>query len=59
MDKKDTKEEVGEVMHHENILGHLPHGEDERPWYKQPELRKLYMLMPFLCRKPKRRSVLR
>ncbi|KAF2441529.1 general substrate transporter [Karstenula rhodostoma CBS 690.94] len=46
-DTKDTKAGV-EVMHHEEVLAQLPHGEDERPWYKQPELRKLYMLMPFL-----------
>jgi hypothetical protein len=44
---KDTKEGV-EVMHQEDVLVHLPHGEDQRPWYQQPELRKLYLLMPFL-----------
>ncbi|PSN59655.1 general substrate transporter [Corynespora cassiicola Philippines] len=37
-----------EVFHHEeaDVASHPM--EDTRPWYQQPELRKLYLLMPFL-----------
>ncbi|KAH7401262.1 general substrate transporter [Pyrenochaeta sp. MPI-SDFR-AT-0127] len=43
MEKHDS-----DIVHHEDIpiQGHL--SEDERPWYQQPELRKLYLMMPFL-----------
>jgi len=38
-----------EVMHQEDTSpGSIDYAEDPRPWYKQPELRKLYLMMPFL-----------
>lgn len=43
----EEKNDAVEVMHRENIVTYA-HDEDERPWYQQPELRKLYLLMPFL-----------
>jgi hypothetical protein len=43
----EDKPEV-EVVHQEDISVHCPPAEDSRPWYQQPELRKLYLLMHFL-----------
>ncbi|KAF2188511.1 general substrate transporter [Zopfia rhizophila CBS 207.26] len=37
-----------EVVHTEDVVPLQAPPEDERPWYKQPELRKLYLMMPFL-----------
>ncbi|RAR06329.1 general substrate transporter [Stemphylium lycopersici] len=37
-----------EIIHQEDATLHGPPLEDERPWYKQPQLRKLYLMMPFL-----------
>ena len=39
-----------EVQFHEDVSSPPPAHplEDERPWYKQPELRKLYLMMPLL-----------
>lgn len=37
-----------EIEHHEDFAATFQPSEDERPWYKQPELRKLYLMMPFL-----------
>jgi len=43
----ESKHDV-DVVHQEDASSHVQHFEDERPWYKQPELRKLYLMMPFL-----------
>ncbi len=43
----DSKQHV-EVEHHEAVTVHVQPSEDQRPWYQQPELRKLYLMMPFL-----------
>ncbi|CAI6335597.1 unnamed protein product [Periconia digitata] len=45
--KNDTKKEL-DVVHHEHVASHGVPSEDARPWYQQPELRKLYLMMPFL-----------
>lgn len=37
-----------DIVHREDAVVHFHHAEDERPWFKQPELRKLYLMMPFL-----------
>ncbi|KAF2677190.1 general substrate transporter [Lentithecium fluviatile CBS 122367] len=38
-----------EIMHQEDASpSPVEQNEDARPWYQQPELRKLYMMMPFL-----------
>lgn len=44
MDDKQS----ADIIHSEDatVLGAA--SEDPRPWYKQPELRKLYFMMPFL-----------
>jgi hypothetical protein len=46
---EDDKQNA-EVMHHEDAApeGSIDYAEDPRPWYQQPELRKLYMMMPLL-----------
>lgn len=41
-------EKEADNVHQENAIAHIQPDEDERPWYKQPELRKLYLMMPFL-----------
>ncbi|KAH4801924.1 hypothetical protein HBH61_188250 [Parastagonospora nodorum] len=43
----ETKHDV-DIVHSEDIAVHSHNAEDPRPWYKQPELRKLYLMMPFL-----------
>ena len=43
----DSKQDIG-VDHREDVDHHGQPEEDMRPWYHQPELRKLYLLMPFL-----------
>ena len=43
----DGKQEV-DIVHREDVAVPFQPREDERPWYKQPELRKLYLMMPFL-----------
>ncbi|KAB2111700.1 hypothetical protein AG0111_0g357 [Alternaria gaisen] len=43
----DSKQDIG-VDHREYVDHHGQPEEDMRPWYHQPELRKLYLLMPFL-----------
>ncbi|KAH8640506.1 general substrate transporter [Alternaria alternata] len=43
----DSKQDIG-VDHREDVDHHGQAEEDMRPWYHQPELRKLYLLMPFL-----------
>ncbi|KAF2130495.1 general substrate transporter [Dothidotthia symphoricarpi CBS 119687] len=43
----DSKHNV-DVVHREDVVVHAQPKADERPWYKQPELRKLYLMMPFL-----------
>jgi hypothetical protein len=43
----DSKHDV-DIIHSEDTAAHGQNTEDERPWYKQPELRKLYLMMPFL-----------
>jgi hypothetical protein len=46
--ESDTKHDVG-ITHSEDVTTSHGHAaEDERPWYKQPELRTLYLMMPFL-----------
>lgn len=37
-----------DIVHCEDVAVSTQPGQDERPWYKQPELRKLYLMMPFL-----------
>lgn len=43
----ESKHDV-DIVHQEDANSHVQPLEDERPWYKQPELRKLYLMMPFL-----------
>lgn len=43
----DDKHEV-DIIHQEDASTHGHPKEDDRPWYKQSELRKLYLMMPFL-----------
>lgn len=43
----DDKRDVG-IVHSEEATVHGQATEDPRPWYQQPELRKLYLMMPFL-----------
>jgi len=43
----ETKRHI-DIVHSEDIAIHSHNAEDPRPWYKQPELRKLYLMMPFL-----------
>ncbi|KAF2016646.1 general substrate transporter [Aaosphaeria arxii CBS 175.79] len=43
----DDKSKI-EALHNEDVTISMQPPEDERPWYQQPELRKLYLLMPFL-----------
>lgn len=43
----DSKQDV-KIEHQEDVAVPFQPTEDERPWYKQPELRKLYLMMPFL-----------
>ena len=43
-----TEKEDNVVMHTEEATVRGQATEDQRPWYHQPELRKLYLLMPFL-----------
>ena len=43
----DSKKEA-DVLHREDVAILSQPAEDQRPWYKQSELRKLYLMMPFL-----------
>lgn len=43
----ENKHDV-DIVHSEDIAVHNHNAEDPRPWYKQPELRRLYLMMPFL-----------
>jgi hypothetical protein len=43
----DSKQDI-DIVHQEDAGLHGQPAEDDRPWYKQPELRKLYLMMPFL-----------
>ncbi|KAF3034161.1 hypothetical protein E8E12_004986 [Didymella heteroderae] len=43
----ENKQDV-DIIHREDVAVTLQTVEDRRPWYKQPELRKLYLMMPFL-----------
>lgn len=43
-----TQKQDIDVMHTEDVVLVGQASEDQRPWYRQPELRKLYLMMPFL-----------
>jgi len=43
----DNKQDI-DIVHQEDVAVPVHPREDERPFYKQPELRKLYCMMPFL-----------
>ena len=43
----DSKGDI-DVMHLEDVILPFQRSEGEQPWHRQPELRKLYMMFPFL-----------